>query len=415
MKKYFKEIVTHPLFSGSMIMVFGSNFANFLNVIYHFIMGKTLGPANYGELAAIISLVGLLGIIPGSLNLVVIKHISSAKSDNEVSWLIHWLTTKIFVISIIFPMILLVVSPVISSFLNISKEYYLILVAVFFFFSIQSLLNRSILLGLLRFKDMVISTLAENGIKLLISALAVYLGFQVGGAMVGLVLSAILGWYITNSYLRYRTKQTTVKVDIKQMLLFTVPVLIQSAAITSLYSSDVILVKHFFSSHDAGIYASLSALGKIIFFGAGPIGAVMFPLVSRQIARGENYKKIFLYSFLATIILSIGVLLIYWLFPQFAIKLLFGTKYLEAQSLLVWFGIFISLFTLSSLLVSYGLSLGKTSIVILPLVAAVMQVAAILLFHRTLYEVIFISILTTALLLVSLLIYSMLYGKRLFI
>lgn len=415
MKKTIQTIIDHPLFSGSTIMIVGSTAVSFLNYLFHLVLGRMLGPANYGEFAAVISLIVLLGIIPGSLNMVVIKHISIAKDEIEVASLIHWFKTKILLASLIFSLIILLASPAISSFLKIDKGYYLILVAISFFFSIQSLLNRSILQGLLKFKEMVVSLLLENGVKLLLSIILIYLGFQVGGAVTAFVISIIIGWYITDIYLKNHNKQDSKqKIDIKKILLFSFPVLIQTISITSIYSSDVILVKHFFLSHDAGIYAALSTLGKIIFFGAGPIGAVMFPLVSKRHAEGQQYKKIFLYSFLATLLLSVCIITTYFFFPAIAIQLLYGSAYLEASSLLVWFGLFVSLFTLSSLLVNYCLSLGQTRVVLLPLFAAILQIILILLFHRTLYAVIMVSTIISALLLASLLIYSS-YGKRRFI
>ncbi len=415
MRKKIQTIISNPLFSGSAIMITGSTAVSFLNYLYHLVLGRMLGPANYGELAAIISLVVLLGIIPGSLNMVVIRYISIAKNDKEITSLIHWFKTKILLGSLIFSLIIFAASPVMSSFLNINKGYYLILVAISFLFSIQSLLNRSILQGLLKFKEMIISYLVENGSKLLLSIFLAYLGFQVGGVITAFVISIIIGWYITNVYLRRHDKQDPKqKIEINKMLLFTFPVLIQSISTTSIYSSDVILVKHFFSSHDAGIYAALSTLGKIIFFGAGPIGAVMFPLVAKKNATGQQYKKIFLYSFLATLLLSLCIIAVYFLIPTIAIKLLYGPAYLEATNLLVWFGFFISLFTLSSLLINYCLSLGKTKVVLLPLCVAILQIILILLFHQTLYMVVLISTIMSALLLASLLIYSS-YGKRLII
>lgn len=413
MKKRIREVVTNPLFSGSAVMIIGSNMVSFINYLYHLIMGRMLGPANYGELAAIVTLMGLLGMIPASLNLVVMKYISMAKDDIEVAALISWLKARILLASTAFGLLILIAAPILSSFLNI-KTYYLIIVAVSFLFSLQSLLNRSILQGLLKFKEMVLSMMVENSVKVLVSILLIYLGFQVGGAMVALFIAIVLGWYITYLYLKnYKKAVPQTDIHLKEMLMFTLPVVIQSVAITSIYSSDVILVKHFFSSHDAGIYASLSTLGKIIFFGAGPIGAVMFPLVSKRKANGQPYSKIFIYSVLMTILLAVSILALYYFAPVFAIKLLYGSAYIEAANLLIWFGIFISLFTVSYLLINYSLSLGKTKVVYLPLCAAILQIIMILLFHQTLFTVVFISTIISALLLVSLLIYSSHERRRL--
>lgn len=393
-------------------MIVGSNLINFLNYLYHLIIGRLLGPANYGELAALISLMGLLSIIPSSTNLVIVKYISSAKTDEEVTALISWLKGKIIKVSLIFFIILVVLSPLIASFLHVSKIIYLLLFALTFLVGFQSLFYRAILQGLLKFKEMIFSILAENSVKLLASIILIYLGFRVGGAVAAFLIAAFLGWSITVFYLKVKTKDGIKgQPDIKSMAAFAIPVIVQSFAVTSLYSSDVLLVKHFFSSHDAGIYASLSTLGKIIFFAAGPIGAVMFPLVSQRNAKGGNYKKVFKFSFIFTLITSFIILAIYWLFPQAAIRALYGSSYLEAVNLLFYFGIFITFFTLSALVINYGLSLGKVKVVFFPLIAALAQIIMIWFYHTSLYSVILISAVIAALLLLALLIYSAIVWK----
>lgn len=413
MRRYFKEAITHPLFLGSAVMVLGSNSINLLNYIYHLVIGRMLGPSFYGELASLISLIGLLGIIPGSLSLVIVKYVSSAKNEREVSILIHWLKTKVFQVSLIFFIFIIVISPALASFLHIKELSYFFLIALSSLFAIQTLLNRSILQGLLKFKEMILSVFLENSAKLLISVVLVYLGFRVGGAMIAFVIAALLGWLFTNFYLKIQSKkESNPSLNLKPMFLFTIPVLAQSLAVTSLYSSDLILVKHFFSSHDAGLYAALSTLGKIIFFGAGPIGSVMFPIVSKRHAAGLKVKRIFLYSFFATVAISFSILIVYLLFPGLAINLLYGSAYLESANLLIWFGIFMTLFTLSSLLINFHLSLNRTKVVVLPLLAAIIQIVAIWFYHQSLFDVILISIVVTALLLLSLLIYST-YGDKL--
>ena len=405
------NFIMHPLFSGSAIMIVGSNAINFLNYLYHLVMGRMLGPAFYGELVALISLIGLFSIIPGSLSLVIVKYVSAAKNKEENIGLIRWLKSKGYRISLIICIFTVIISPAIANFLHIEKISYLILIAVTFLLSIQTLINRSILQGLLKFKETVLSILAEVGFKFILSLVLIFLGFRVGGAIMALVISVFIGWYMTNLYIKGSPKvKSNYSPNIKKMLKFSFPVLVQSFATTSLFTSDVILVKHFFSSFDAGIYASLSTLGKIIFFGTSPIASVMFPLVSKKQSKGEGYRIIFIYSLLTTAILAAGVLMIYWFLPGVAIRLLYGSAYLGASNLLVWFGIFMTLFTLSSLLINFNLSLGRTKVVILPLFAAIIQVVAIWFYHQTLFIIILLSTSVTALLLVLLLIYSS-YGK----
>lgn len=395
-------------------MILGSNSVNALNYLYHLIIGRLLGPASYGELAALISVVGLLGMIPGSINLVIIKYISAAKTEDKLVNLINWLKRRVLKGALLSALVILIISPLISSFLHIDNLIYLVLIAVFFPFSILALLNRAVLQGLLRFKEMILSLLIESGIKLVLSIVLVYLGYMVGGAMLALAIAGISGWFITRLYLNYpNKKETDILPEIKSMIAYSFPVLVYTIAATSLYSSDLILVKHFFTSHDAGLYASLSTLGKIIFFGTGPIGSVMFPIISQRYARGIGYEKVFIYSFLATLTISLAILSVYLLVPELAISMLYGSAFRESADLLAWFGLFITLFTLSSLLINFNLSLGRTKVVVLPFFAAIAQITIIWFNHQNLLEVISISILVTALLLVSLLIYSI-YAHRKF-
>lgn len=406
-----KKILQHPLFAGSMVMIIGSNAVNFLNYLYHLIMGRMLGPANYGELASLLSLMGLVSIIPASINLVIIKYVSSTHNQAKLNNLISWLKSNVIKSSLVLFALLLLTSPFIASFLHLSKTIYLIIIAVTFLVSFQSIFYRAILQGLLKFKETVISILAENVVKLAASIVLIYLGFRVGGAVFSFLIANTVGWYITTTYLKVKTKKVSELPDVKSMALFALPVALQSFSMTSLYSSDVILIKHFFSAHDAGIYAALSTLGKIIFFATGPIGAVMFPLISNRSAKGEQYKKIFLLSMGATLSLAILILLFYLTLPEFVIGLLYGSLFLEASGLLIWFGLFMALFTLAALIINYQLSLGKGRVVIFPTLAAILQITLVWFYHPSILAVIFISLVTCALLLAALLIYSS-YGNK---
>ena len=409
--KIFFNLIKHPLFSGSMVMLIGSNAVSLLNYLYHIVMVRLLAPPSYGELVALFSLIGLLGVLSSSLNLVVIKFVSAAKDNSEVRGIVSWFNSKIFIFSVVIFLLITFFSSFMSSFLKIENNLLIVLIALPSLLGLASLLYKSVLQGLLKFDRVILSTFVESGLKLILGAILVYVGFSVGGAVAGLAMASFIGFFLSRFFIRNYLKPSEKKINIKSMFLYSFPVTIQYLSITSLFSSDMLLIKHFFSPHDAGIYAVISTLGKIILFGSGPIGAVMFPLVSQSQARGGNYKRIFFLSFILTFVLASLILLIYWLVPGIVINLL-NSSYSEAAPLLVWYGIFITLYTLCSLFISYYLSLNKTSVVVLPFIAAIAQIIGIWFFHRSLFEVILVSSIVTGMLLVLLLIYSA-YGSKL--
>lgn len=398
-------LLSHPLLSGSAVMIIGTNFVNILNYLYHLVMGRLLGPAFYGELAALFSLVGILGIVTLTLNTVIVKYISSAGSDPETKGLIRWFTKKILAFSVALFILVAVSSPFIAAFLKIENIILVFFVGVVAIFSLLMIVNKAVLQGMLRFNETVAIVLTENGLKLILGVLFVILGFSVGGAMAGLTIGAILGWLLSKHFIKKKINgEEEVKPNTKSVINYFMPVFLQSIAVTSLYSMDLILVKHFFNPHNAGIYAATSTLGKIIFFGASPVSLVMFPLVSARAARGESYKKIFIASLGATALISSVVLVIFKLIPELAITSLYGRSYLEAVDLLLGFGIFMVFFTLSVFLINFGLSLKKTKIVIFPLLASLAQALGIWFYHSDLKTVIFVSIIVSGLLFLSLLI-----------
>src|SRR3989344_3115162 len=97
------NILKHPLLQGSLVMVLGSNLFNLGQFIYHFIAGRYLGKAHYGDLAVIISVLGFISIIQLSVGLTIVKFIAAAKSEKEVSNLAKWFIRWAFLLGGILP------------------------------------------------------------------------------------------------------------------------------------------------------------------------------------------------------------------------------------------------------------------------------------------------------------------------
>lgn len=387
-------------------MIVGSNIANFFAYIYHLVIGRMLGPSGYGELASILSLIGLFSITFGFLGLVIVKFASGMKEE-EIPSFYSWVTKKSLIAALVFAIIVFFASGYLSNFLNVSSAS-IILSAPLFFVLFLSFIYTSFLQGTLRFGRVVMSSNIGLLGRLILGVLFVYLGLYVFGALLGVLLSSLLSLvvavYFLKDYWRHGKSKFVFKKS-KEAFSYAIPIFIMSVATTSLYMSDVILVKHFFSSHLAGIYASLSTMGRIIFYGTSPIAAVMFPLVSKSYAKGGNYKKIFFLSIFLTFLLIVALVILYWLFPNLVLQLLYGDKFLEGAPYLVWFGIFIGLFTISSLFLNYFLSKGTTRVVYIALVAAIIQIIGIYLFHKDILQVVLVSIWVSLILLISLLIY----------
>jgi len=407
-----QKILLHPLFSGSFFMIFGSNLANFIAYLYHLILGRMLGPSLYGDLVATISLIGFVMSIVSFFGLVIVKFVSSA-GEKEVGGILDWFNRKTVIVALLLSFLTWLASPFIGNYIHISKNISL-LFAPILFFSVITYVNKAFLQGIVKFKQVAITTNVEILGRLAFGLVFVLLGMKVFGAIFGLFLAIVCGYFLTRFFLRDipLSKEKIDGFNWRKVLSYAVPVFVVSMSYTSLLTADVVLVKHFFTSHDAGIYGSISNLGKIIYYGTSPIMAVMFPLIVKRKTQNGNYMSIFGLSLLLVFGIGILVLILYYLFPSLSIKLLYGSKYLEGSRYLVVMGVYFILYSMSNIISSFFLSIDRTKhLLILPLFA-LLQVIGIYIYHSNFISIIGVSIFSVSLLLIYLGLYFAYELKR---
>ena len=116
--------------------------------------------------------------------------------------------------------------------------------------------------------------------------------------------------------------------------------------------------------------------------------------------------KVFLTSLVITASIATLITVLFWLFPNIAIGVLYGKDYLSAKSDLVLMGIFMLFYTLSHLLVNFFLSIGKVGIVSIPLLAAFVQAGIIWFYHNNITQIIHASLFATFAMFICLLVYT---------
>lgn len=404
-----KRFFSSQLFSGSLIMILASGLSGLASYFYHLLMGRMLGPVDYGLLASLISLIYLLGIPTTTLNLVLVKFVSSFKGKKDfsaIAYLFRITAKKVLPVSLFFLLVFLILTPFIAKFLHLPALFPFVLILLTSFSSIFLTINRSFLQGLLRFGHFSFSSFLEPFLKLVLGFFLVLWGFKINGALFGLVIGALVCYVYTFIPLRsiFKKEKALCKLEYQEIFRFVLPVFFSTLAFTSLFTTDLILVRHFLPEQ-SGFYAALANLGKIIFFINGSIISISFPLISERYSNGSNYHHLLWLSFFSIFLISAVISIFYFLFPFLMINLLYGRQYLSVVSLLGFFGIFLSFYSLCFLMVNFFLSVGKTKAVVMPLVAALAQIILICFFHQNLWEIILISVFLLALLLIGLLLY----------
>lgn len=416
-RKIFLRIIKNQLVSGGAVLFFGNLIVSAGGYFYHLLMGRMLGVVDYGILASLFSLSSLFGIPTAGLTLVLVREISSLRGKSkleEASFFYSWILKKFFIFSFLLFLILLCLSPFFLKLLHLDSISLLLIIITASIVSIFVRINESVFQAFLRFKLMSFLGILAACLKIIGAVVLVFLGFSVLGAISAFLLSLVFGLFLSFPLVKkiLCQKKKKFRVNGRRILKYALPVFLSTLAFTSMYTIDVVLARHFLSSQDAGFYASLSTLGKIIFFASGPISMAMFPMVVQRHANGENYTNLLILAFGLVVLICLGTSTIYFLFPSLMIRLLFGRLFLGASYALGFFALFMSFYSLSYILVNFSLSIGRVKVVFLPVMAAILQVAMILLFHKSLVQIVGVSIFCLGLLLAGLIFYNFIRDKK---
>lgn len=411
MIKKAQMLITHPLISGSTIIVVGTNISNFFNLLFTFFMLRNLTPSDYGILVSLVSIFGLFGLLADSFAPVIVNFSASYFANKQLEMVkgifFHILKTS-SIIGFLILLFFIIFSRYLGDFLKIYDVYLIILVGVCIFIAFVTVVNRALLQAKLSFTFLSVSGIIATLAKLITGVILVFIGFRVFGAVTAFLFSLIFGYLLSFFPLNFLLNKSIKShpIDVKKLIDFGLPAALSLLGITAFITTDILLVKHFFDPNTAGLYAGLAVVSKIIFYFSSPIGTVMFPLIVHKRAQNLNYNTDFKLALVLVLLPSFAFTVLYFLFPDMIISLVMKHKeYLAGSSLLGPLGIFVMMYSLLSIVTNFYLSIQKTNVYIPITVFASIQAVLIWFYHRTLFQIIIISNITIGLLLVFLLLY----------
>lgn len=403
-----KKIAKNEFFNASIWVFLATGTLNAGNYFYHLLMGRMLGPASYGVLESTISFLYILSVPFMTLTLIIVKFVSFYKGRQDyksISGFYFYLRKNLFIFGLIAMLIILLLSPMIISLLHLPSILFPVFISINFFIGLFSVLTKSMLQGFLKFFAFFVTNLTEVLAKIVLAVILVILGFSIIGAYFALVASLMVSYLVASYFIKKENLSFEKFTQRRNIFKYSIPVFLTTLSLTSLFTTDIILVRFFFPGVESGYYAALSVLGKVIFFASSPLTIAMFPIVSEKHAVGKKFQHLIFTSFALTLIIALALITTYYLFPEFMIGILFGSQYLRIVPLLGLFGVFIGIYSLCVFLANFYLAIHRKVIAFFVMIAAILQIFLIILFHRDLLQIINISIIITSILLIFLIAY----------
>jgi O-antigen/teichoic acid export membrane protein len=397
-------IKTEQLFMLSVLIVNGGNY------VYNLLLGRILGPAQFADAAILITLLLVLSFVGMTFQIVTAKY-AVLFQHTQLRLFINLVSKYALFIGILLGALIVLFNKHLQNIFHTeTSEMFWIFglgLPIYFIMSI----NRGLYQGKDALEKLSITYQFEMLSRLFITLAILFLipiiPTSIAIAM-GIIVSFIFGLMpFQKTIVKSVTVVSKKMAESKEIKLFFLLTAFYELTQILINNSDIILVKHYFDNEQAGLYASLALIGRVVYFVAWMFVMLLLPKVVQLKKEGKQTKTLLLKYVGYIVILSTGIVLFTFLFPTFVVQIMFGQEYVTIAPLLWKYAFATSIFAIANIFAYYFLSLDQYIPVIISGLLGTTQIALIIFFHNSLDQVVHMQILAMVLLLMFQLIYFM--------
>lgn len=402
-------------FSQEKIFMFSMLLVNGGNYLYNLILGRVLGPSAFSETALIVTFLLILSFIGMTFQVVTTKFYVITSVENQTS-LVKLISKYALFIGVIIGAFLIGFQTSLQSFFKISFDYMFIIlgIAVPFYFLMS--VNRGVHQAKSDLFNLANTYQTEMLGRFIFTFLILWL-FPTNPTLAvssGIGLSFIFGLFPTQikSVFSFKSEQQISLLQNTQLIKFFVFTAFYECTLIIINNSDILMVKHFFDDIQAGLYASIALIGRMVYFLTWIAVMILLPKVISLHHQGVETKNVLLTYMFYIFILASSIVLVTYLFPNQAILLLFGEQYLSVADLLWKYALATSLFALSNIIAYYYLSINIYWPILFSAIFGFLQIYLVAVYHNNLHTVVEMQIVAMAFLFIAQLLFFLYQQKK---
>ena len=389
------SVLRARLLSGSMIMLVSSAAVGGINLLYNLIIARWLGAEEFGHAAAVYTLLMLLSSVTLAFQLVCSKFIAQSESLEAKAGVYVSLHRRAWQLGIVTGYLLIWASGSVSHYLNLPTRIYIVLLGIGTALYVPLGVRRGVLQGMYEFRR-----LAENFvIEVLVKLVAAMVFMAAGMAVTGVIAAVTLSLAV--AYLMARPPKA-LRIPVRPYLpasfwegtqatvFFIGQVIINNV--------DIVLVKHFFSAAEAGLYAAVALVGRVVYMLSWSVVSSMFPVSAGARSDERGGRMVLITTFLLVMLITGAFLFGLWVAPDGLWRMLLGAGFPTLggkspyASLLLLYAAATGVYSLAVVLMTYEMSRRIANAGWLQLGVSGAVVLGIYLFHGDLQQVILVQL-----------------------
>ena len=394
------------LLGGSLTLLAGSGLVGVTNLLYNVVTARLLGPTGFAHATAVYTILMLLSCITLAFQVVCAKYVAKGATAEDRTDVFASLHQRSWIAGIGIGLLLFLFGRPVTTFLNLPDPALISLLALGTTFYIPLGVRRGYIQGIHAFGPLAINFMLEGIVRLGGAFLLIELGLGVRGAVLASVLAVIVTYFVALpspglTSLRFKGVAISSREGLQAIVFFS--------GQTVINNFDIVLVKHFFPPVQAGMYAAVALVGRLVNMCAWSVVNTMFP-VSAGAGGDEHEASQVLFTSLSMVFLILSLLIFgLWMVPSFLWKTLFGAQfevgsYGTLAPLLILYAITAGVYSLSSVIITYEMSRKIANTSWLQLAFSGALALGVDLLHKTLREVIVVQLVLMIILLFVLMI-----------
>ena len=388
--------------SGSIILLSGSSLTTAINLAYNIVVARFIGPKGFGQATVVYTILTLISAVTLSFQIVSAKIVARQITPEERSGAYRLFHRGAWGVGSLIAIGLLLLQKTIADYLNLSSPVLVGLLAIGALFYVPLGSRRGFIQGIYGFRRLANNLIVEGVVRLCGSFLLILLGFGVEGVIAANSAAVVVAYLVIAPKL---AKPLQTPLGLFRALGETSQAMIFFSGQVLINNCDIVLVKHFFSGDEAGLYAAVAMVGRVIFAFSSAVVNSMFPLVAGT--REEERRDIKVISTSLLLVLGIGSVLAFGLSiaPSRLWTALFGSgfqivgKY-NIPYLLVLYAITTIIYSLSVVIITFEMSYKIANASWVQLLFSGIVIVGICFFHSSLREVILVQLILMAVLFV---------------
>jgi O-antigen/teichoic acid export membrane protein len=333
--------------------------------IFQMIASRRLGVEEYGTFYALLSVVMVAGLPGAVLSPVVARYAAEFRAlhdDAHVNGLMLDVTRWTTIAALSYIVIGFIMAVPLGNYLRV-PAWTIPVASVIASVWLASTILRAVAQGTQDFASLSTSNAAEGVAKVIALAALLLLGFGLRGGLLGVAAGAVVGlvivaWTLSRRYAA--TERCRVRYDWRRIGRCAAAAASMTLATTLIGSVDVVLVKHYFSGYEAGLYAAAALGGKVLFFAVGFVSMVLLPRVTEHHVRGERTRDVLALGIGALIVAALSGGIMLRLFGSDFLHLLVGPAFASGLPLLLPYAASMMVLSVTNVFGSYGIARHRT-------------------------------------------------------